>query len=94
MIKHVHGTASDSTMLTHSELVPYMRRLKISLGVGPPQRGYILYGDPAYPISDVMLRPFRGNPAVGTPQQVFNAMSSARVSVEWGFGMIVQYFSG
>jgi len=51
-----------------------------------------VYADPAYPMRIHLQAPF-GN-MVLTPQIVnFNkAMSSARVSVEWLFGDIVEYF--
>ena len=51
-----------------------------------------LYGDPAYPLRVYLQVPYRG---VGiTPQmELYNkAMSSVRMSVEWLFGDIVNYF--
>ena len=53
---------------------------------------YVIYVDPAYGVSRHILAPFHG--ARLTPQQQdFNrAMSKVRVSVEWAFGKILQYF--
>jgi hypothetical protein len=53
---------------------------------------YCLYGDPAYPINDYIFGGYR-NPDSGSSQQEFNsAMSEVRVSVEWNFGEITQYW--
>ena len=51
-----------------------------------------LYGDPAYPLRTHLQGPFRN--AQLTPQMMaYNkAMSEVRVSVEWLFGDIVNYF--
>ena len=51
-----------------------------------------LYGDPAYPLRVHLQVPYRG--AGITPQMgVYNkAMSAVRMSVEWLFGDIVNYF--
>jgi len=50
-----------------------------------------LYGDPAYPLRVHLQAPFRNHL---TPQmQAYNtSMSSVRVSVEWLFGDIINYF--
>lgn len=54
---------------------------------------YIIYGDPAYPLRPLLLKPHRG--AVLKPPEIqFNkAMSSARQAVEWGFGKVVTEFA-
>ena len=51
-----------------------------------------LYGDPAYPLRVHLQVPYRG--AGITPQmELYNkAMSAVRMSVEWLFGDIVNYF--
>lgn len=51
-----------------------------------------IYGDPAYPLSLHLQAPFRN--AVLTPQMAqFNrCMSEVRVSVEWMFGTISNYY--
>ena len=51
-----------------------------------------LYGDPAYPLRVHLVVPYRT--ARITPQmKEFNkAISSVRISVEWLFGDIVNYF--
>ncbi|KAH6920135.1 hypothetical protein HPB50_028877 [Hyalomma asiaticum] len=56
-------------------------------------RHYCLYGDPAYPLRPLLLKPYGG--ASLTPEQcAFNkAMSSVRQAVEWGFGKIAGLFA-
>ena len=51
-----------------------------------------LYGDPAYPLRVHLQVPYRG--AGITPQmELYNkAMSAVRMSVEWLFGDIINYF--
>ena len=53
---------------------------------------HVIYGDPPYGISRNILAPFRG--AQVTAQVIFNKnMSKVRISVEWSFGKICQYFA-
>lgn len=52
---------------------------------------HYLYGDPAYPVSAHLQRPFKGH--LTAAQQLFNKrMSAVRISVEWGFGKVVNLF--
>jgi hypothetical protein len=56
---------------------------------------YVLYGDPAYPIQELLLCPFPGRRfTITIEQQNFNTrMSSMREAVEWGFGKIISDFA-
>ena len=50
-------------------------------------------GDPAYPHRLQLQRPYERRAQLTEEQQAFNqSMSKARVSVEWIFGDIVNYF--
>lgn len=53
---------------------------------------FAIYGDPAYPVRDWVLAPFRN---AQNPQEVlFNkCMSSVRECVEWQFGKLLRYFA-
>lgn len=54
---------------------------------------YCLYGDPAYPLRPLLLKPYGGT-CLTDAQQAFNkSMSSVRQAVEWGFGKIVGLFA-
>ena len=58
----------------------------------PTQQVMCIYGDPAYPLWVNLQAPFRN--AILTPDmEAFNkSMSTVRVSVEWLFGDVVNYF--
>lgn len=82
------GKRHDATLLAESPLMQQMSELPLR------QDGsmYTLYGDPAYPLLQQLITPFRGQ--VTPDQQEFNRrMSSVRESVEFGFGKIEQYFA-
>lgn len=58
----------------------------------PDDRAMCIYGDPAYPLRVHLQTPFR-NVNITPEMQAFNqSMSQVRVSVEWIFGDIVNYF--
>ena len=92
MIAHlfgpIEGRRHDSFMLGESGLLPKLYHI-----TKPNGEPYVLYGDPAYGLSRNILAPFRG--AILTAEEkIFNrAMSKVRVSVEWGFGKILQNFA-
>ncbi|CAB0002376.1 unnamed protein product, partial [Nesidiocoris tenuis] len=47
---------------------------------------YVLYGDPAYPISDVLISPFVASSTAQNAAHFNEMMASVRQAVEWGFG--------
>ena len=75
-------------MLVESNLLQDLERNAFS----PTGEPMCIYGDPAYPLRVHLQCPFRQR--ILTPDmEAFNeAMSSVRVSVEWLFGDIVDYF--
>ena len=84
----VEGKRDDSGMLAMSGLLDALQRYSVS----PYGNTLCIYGDPAYPLRRCLQAPFRG--AVLTPdQQAWNkSMKEVRVSVEWIFGDIINYF--
>lgn len=56
---------------------------------------YVLYGDQAYGLMDLLITPFPGRPEdLPVHQNNFNhSMKILRVSVEWGFQKIVSLFA-
>ena len=84
----VEGKRHDSGMLAMSGLLDALQRYSVS----PYGNTLCIYGDPAYPLRPCFQAPFRG--AVLTPdQQAWNkSMKEVRVSVEWIFGDIINYF--
>ena len=86
----IEGRRHDAAILAGSNLLQDMQRYAFS--PGPAGRPLCVYGDPAYPLRVHLQTPFRN--MILTPQMVhFNkAMNYVRVSVEWLFGDIVEYF--
>lgn len=91
LIANLHGPFEgkrhDSTMLQESGVLDNLRR--VAFYNGDP---LCLYGDPAYPLGVHLQAPFRNTNL--TPQMALynQAMSEVRVSVEWLFGNIINYF--
>ena len=85
----VEGRRHDSGMLAMSGLLELLEQHLFS----PTGQALCIYGDPAYPHRLHLQCPFARR-AVFTPEeQAFNhSLSQVRVSVEWVFGDIVNYF--
>lgn len=83
----IAGHHHDAFMLHESNLMPRLE------GKFRAPHIFSLYGDPAYPLRQHLLAPYRG--AMLTPaQELFNKrMSKVRESVEWAFGKVAQYFA-
>lgn len=87
----VEGPRHDAGMLKESGLLNILQR-KARTHRGEP---LCLYGDPAYPLRPQFLGPYRdADVLVATPEmRAFNTpMSEVRVSVQWLFGDIAEYF--
>jgi len=84
----IPGRRHDAFMLAESNILARLETQQHIRG----GHGYHLYGDSGYPIREVLISPYRGN--LSAAQQEFNsAMSKVRVSVEWGFGKMLQLFA-
>ena len=83
----IEGRRHDAFMLRESGLSQLLCQFN-----QPNGQPFVIYGDPAYGISQNIIAPFRG--AQLTPQRhAFNkSMSQVRISVEWSFCKISQYF--
>ena len=84
----VEGRRHDAFMLRISGLSDQLRQFN-----QPNGEPYVLYGDPAYGLSRNILAPFRGARLTAEQQEFNKSMSRVRISVEWGFGKICQYFA-
>ncbi|XP_075751972.1 uncharacterized protein LOC142817905 [Rhipicephalus microplus] len=79
------GSRHDAGILRKSNT--YRKLEKLAKG-----HSFCLYGDPAYPLRPLLLKPYGGN--VTVQQRAFNKrMSSVRQAVEWGFGKIAGLFA-
>lgn len=87
----VEGRRHDAAMLRDSNLLTALER------VAHNQAGDVvcLYGDPAYPLRPQLMGPYRQGdvPVLTDEMKAFNkAMSEVRISVEWLFGDVANYF--
>ena len=84
----VEGKRHDSAMLAQSQVLNQLQRLSFN------RHGDILciYGDPAYPLKPHLQSPFRGARLTDDQRAWNKSMSEVRVSVEWIFGDVVNYF--
>ena len=83
----VEGKKHDSGLLAESGLLHELSRYSFA----PDGTPLCLYGDPAYPLRVHLQGPFKG--ANLAPPQEERSMSQVRVSVEWVFGDIANYFA-
>lgn len=87
----IEGCRHDAGMLRESNLLVDLERVAFS----PAGNVLCIYGDPAYPLRPNLMCPYRVGevPVVTADMKAFNtAMSSVRVSVEWLFGEVSEYF--
>ena len=84
----VEGRHHDDFILGISGLLPQLGRI-----TKPDGEPYVVYGDPAYGVSAHIISPFKEAHLTQLQHQFNHKMSEARVSVEWGFGKIIQYFA-
>ena len=85
----VVGKRHDSGMLAESGLLGDLQQYSYS----PDGQPLCIYGDPAYPISVHMQCSFAGPELTRIQKEYNTAMSRVRVSVEWVFDDIANYFA-
>lgn len=81
----------DAGLLRDSNLLQDLQQHAYSPGPMIP-RPLCIYGDPAYPLRVNLQSPFRDRVLTQQMRDYNKAMSSVRVSVEWLFGDIINYF--
>ena len=82
------GKRHDSTMLHQSGLLPLLEQHAVYNGIP-----LCLYGDPAYPLGVHLQGPYK-DCQLSPGMELFNkSMSSVRLSVEYMFGSICNYFA-
>ena len=88
MFGPIEGHWHDAFMLGVSGLSAKLRRF-----VQPNGEPYVIYGDPAYGITQNIVAPFRQAHLADDEQEFNTRMSRVRTCVEWGFGKICQNFA-
>ena len=84
----VEGKKHDSAMLAESGVYKKLEELQLL----PDRRALCIYGDSAYPYRPQLQGPFKGANITSAQKEWNTVMSRARVSVEWIFGDIINYF--
>ena len=84
----VEGRRHDSAILAKSGLLQMLECYSVA------RHGSTLciYGDPAYPLRPQLQRTFRSAQITNVQNEWNKAMSSVRVSVEWVFGDVINYY--
>ena len=84
------GRKHDAAILRDSQLY---NQLEESARF-PNGESFVIYGDQAYGIRELLITPFRNRAGLTSEQQEFNTrMSQVRIAVEWGFGKIIGEFA-
>ncbi|ETV84156.1 hypothetical protein H257_03442 [Aphanomyces astaci] len=81
----IEGGRHDLTILRQS-------KLESGIAADTRFRGFVIYGDPAYGYSDQLASPFGGARLTAALREVNKSMSRVRISVEWSFGQVLQYW--
>ncbi|KAL3218609.1 hypothetical protein MRX96_050654 [Rhipicephalus microplus] len=80
------GRIHDAGILRDSQLYEKLEALALD-------KEFVIYGDPAYPLRPLLMKPY-GGAALTAAQQEFNSsMSAVRQSVEWGFEKVISEFA-
>ena len=88
LFRPVEGKRHDAAMLAQSGLLGQLQQHSHATD----GRILCIYGDPAYPLRRQLQAPFKG-PRLTAQQTDFNkSMTKVRVSVEWVFGDIANFF--
>ena len=88
MFGPMEGKCHDVKMLTTSGLLPKLQQSAIDTN----GRALCIYGDPAYHINIHLQAPFRQVHLTPAQQWFNSSMSALRVSVEWLFKDIINYW--
>lgn len=85
----VEGRRHDQTLFKESGLPDILRRHFHD----PTGGNLVVYGDPAYGISQHLLCPFKGNNLSRDEERFNSRMSRVRESVEWGFADVTRQWA-
>jgi len=83
-----NGARHDAGMFRESGIAS-----SIGCHLNVNQLQYYLYGDPAYPLTDFLITPYRDVPLSDYQREFNKRMSRVRESVEWGFQKVISLFA-
>ena len=84
----LEGKRHDCAMLAFSGILPKLEEISFAPNGDP----LCIFGDAAYPLRVHMQRPFKGVGLTPNEKEFNKSMSRVRVSVEWLFGEIINYY--
>ena len=84
----VEGKRHDAGMFADSGLLDILQEHSYDTNENP----LCIYGDPDYPLRIHLQEPFKGGVITPEQQEWNKRMSEVRITVEWIFGEIVEYF--
>lgn len=76
------GQRHDAAILNESGLLDRLQAICDTHG------RYFIYGDPAYPVTPLIMVGYKGNRITRQQEEFNRAMSRIRISVEWGFSIL------
>ncbi|KAJ8916393.1 hypothetical protein NQ315_014603 [Exocentrus adspersus] len=83
------GRRHDAAMLAESGLYEELERVAVF-----PEQNFVLYGDQAYGLRELLLTPFPNRGNLEPHQLEFNnSMKLLRLTVEWGFQKVISEFA-
>uniref|UniRef100_A0A8D8M060 DDE Tnp4 domain-containing protein n=1 Tax=Cacopsylla melanoneura TaxID=428564 RepID=A0A8D8M060_9HEMI len=89
MMGPFEGARHDAGVLRDTNLMQQLEeKAKFS-----QENKFVLYGDPAYPMSELLLKPFATRNITQLEQDFNTRMATARQAVEWGFGKVIAEFA-
>lgn len=89
MMGPFQGSRHDAGMLRESRLYEQLEaKAKFS-----DDSKFVIYGDPAYPIMELILKPFSTRNITPIEANFNRRMSTVRQAVEWSFGKIIAEFA-
>lgn len=89
MMGPYQGSRHDAGILRDTNLYEQLE-IKTRFSV---ENKFVLYGDAAYPIRELLLKPYQTRALVPVEANFNYEMSRARQAVEWGFGKIISEFA-
>jgi hypothetical protein len=90
LYESVAGRRHDEGILRESGLYEQTQE---KLGSFVNGQRFKIYGDSAYPLRNLILRPYTQRALTPGQENINNSMKSVRQSAEWGFGKIVMEFA-
>jgi len=87
LIAHIYGPIEGRR---HDCALLKLSLLCECLKAHPEFENFVIYGDPAYPVSSQFISPFKGAHLTADMAEFNKRMAGSRIAVEWGFSEILR----